>query len=101
MKTNKIKYIGDDVYGQKSDIRLAFDYVKNKHNHYNELEGKKLLTKNKIYDLSVEWDVDMFINDHWVFYVYDDLEDGESRGHELHRSEVAHIRELNLSILGI
>ena len=95
MKTNKIKYIGDDVYGQKSDIRL------DKHEHYNNLEGKKLLTKNKIYNLSIEWEVDMFINDHWVFYIYDDLEDGESRGHEIHISEIAHIRELNLSILGI
>ena len=95
MKTNKIKYIGDDVYGQKSDIRL------DKHEHYNNLEGKKLLTKNKIYNLSIEWEVDMFINDHWVFYIYDDLEDGESRGHEIDRSEIAHIRELNLSILDI
>jgi len=92
MNINKIKYIGEDVYGKKSDFKVSKKY---------KFEGKKLLTKNKVYELSQEWKVGMFINDHWVFYIYDDLEDGESRGHELHRNEVADIRELNLSILDI
>ncbi len=64
-------------------------------------QGKKLLTHCKIYDLQFEWEVGDFYNDYNVFYIYDDLEDGESRGHELHRSEVANIRELNLSLLKI
>ena len=42
--------------------------------------GKKLLTKNKVYDLSIEWEVGTFLNDHWVFYIIDDLGDGGSRG---------------------
>jgi hypothetical protein len=82
LKTNKIKYIGDDMYGKN-------------------LFGKKLLTKNKIYNLSSEWKVDMFINDHWVFYIYDDLNDGDSRGYELHKNDITDLREMNLSILGI
>ena len=84
MKIKKIKYIGEDVWGQ---------------NEY--FMGKKLLTHGKIYDLQFEWEVGDFYNDYNVFYIYDDLDDGESRGHELHRSEVADIRELNLSLLKI
>jgi hypothetical protein len=84
LKIKKIKYIGEDMYG-KNEFFI----------------GKKLLTKNKIYDLSSEWEVGTFLNDHWVFYIIDDLGDGDSRGYELHKSDIADIRELNLSILEI
>ena len=84
LKVNKIKYLGEDMYGKNLFPK-----------------GKKLLTKDKIYNLSIEWEVDMFINDHWVFYIHDDLNDGDSRGYELHKNDIAPIREFNLSILGI
>ena len=84
MKIKKIKYIGEDIWGK---------------NEY--FQGKKLLTHGKIYDLQFEWEVGDFYNDYNVFYIYDDLDDGESRGHELHRSDLADIRELNLSLLKI
>lgn len=84
MKIKKIKYIGEDMYGKN-------DFFK----------GKKLLTQGKIYDLQFEWEVETFLNDHWVFYIIDDLNDGESRGYELHRSDVADMRELNLSLLDV
>ena len=84
MKIKKIKYIGEDMYGKN-------DFFK----------GKKLLTKDKVYDLHFAWEVGDFYNDHYVFYIYDDLEDGDNRGYELHRGDVADIRELNLSLLDV
>jgi hypothetical protein len=84
MKIKKIKYIGEDMYGKN-----------------NFFQGKKLLTNGKIYDLHFEWEVGDFYNDYNVFYIYDNLEDGDNRGYELHRSDVADIRDLNLSLLDL
>jgi hypothetical protein len=84
LKINKIKYIGEDIYAKESSIFF----------------GKKLLTKNKIYNLAFIW-TGTFLNDHWVFYIFDDLDDGDYRGYELHKDDIMDLRELNLSILGI
>jgi len=83
VKIYKIKYIGEDIYG----------------NYNSSFLGKKLLTKGKIYELQIEWDLGMFINNHWIFYIFDDINDGTSRGYELNKNDIVTLRELNLNIL--
>lgn len=89
MKTNYIKYIGKDVktIDCNNPIKRLCDL------------SPTFLTKNKIYKLAIAWEVNMEINGHWIFYIYDDINDGESRGFEIKISDIETIREHNLNII--
>ena len=75
---NNIQYIGEDVY---SSI------------------GKRLLTKNKNYRLGFKWDGQSNLNGHWIFYIFDDLNDNDFRGYEVKITDIQPLRDSNLSIL--
>lgn len=86
MKVNYIKYIGPDIIFEKDHIVERY-------------RGKKVLSNNKIYELSIEWKTSNQINNHWIFYIYDDLCDGESRGYDINIRHIETIRNHNIDYI--
>lgn len=74
-----IFYIGEDIIAPKDHSIKRY-------------RGKQLLKNNKIYKLKYDWDGKTNINGFWIFYIYDDLCDGEYRGYEIKISDVSTIR---------
>ncbi len=75
----------------------------NEYIRYNDesmvIDGVEHLTKGKVYKLSSKWPTGLNINDHWVFYIYDNIEDGDFRGYEIPIKHIEPLRDVNLDIL--
>lgn len=86
MKVSYIKYIGPDI-------------ILDKNHSIEKYRGKKVLSNNKIYKLNFDWDTTHELNNFWTFYIYDDLNDGESRGYEIKITDIETIRNHNIDYI--
>ena len=100
MNVRYIKYIGENVLidhlwfdKHKGGIKgpLTLEIIKEP-----VFSEKTFLTKNKAYKLEKEWEFGTQINGYWVFYIYDDLEDGTARGFEIEIKDIELIRNHNI-----
>ena len=82
-----IRYIGPDI-------------VISKEHSITQWRGKTALKSGKIYELEYDWNGIMNLNNHWTFYIFDDLNEFETirqgRGYEINISNIQTIREYNL-----
>ena len=81
MLINKIKYVGNSVYADNDPYK-----------------GRELISQNKVYNLGIGWN-GSDINGHWIFYLYDNLNDDEMRGYEINVKDVKDLRTSNLNII--
>jgi hypothetical protein len=86
-----VRYVGPDI-------------VISKDHSISRWRGKTALKSGKIYELEYDWDGIKNLNNHWVFYIFDDLNANEfgsediaqGRGYEINISNIQTIREYNL-----